>query len=54
MSISMANVREAAPGVEPAVAILVHLGLSAAPTVPRDRSPHQDELSSWMDGGAAE
>lgn len=32
--------------------ILEHLGLSAAPTVPRARSPDQDELSSWM-GGAA-
>jgi len=33
--------------------ILEHLGLPAAPTVPRARSPDQDELSSWM-GGAAE
>jgi hypothetical protein len=36
-----------------ATKILEHLGLSAAPTVPRARSPDQDELSSWM-GSAAE
>jgi hypothetical protein len=33
--------------------ILEHLSLSAAPTVPRARSPNQDELSSWT-GAAAE
>jgi hypothetical protein len=32
--------------------ILKHLGISADPTVPRARSPDQDELSSWMGGGA--
>jgi len=36
-----------------ATKILEHLGLSAEPTVPRARSPDQDEFSSWM-GGAAE
>jgi hypothetical protein len=28
--------------------ILVHLGISADPTVPRARSPDQDEPSPWM------